>query len=64
MNFLKSIEKYFFSIFNIYYKKLKNSYFKTNIYNKKISKNIPSKYLYKPSSHIISCLVSFNKKKN
>ena len=63
MNLIKSIEKYFFSIFGIFYKKLKNSYFKTNIYNKKISKNIPLRYVYKPSPHIINCLISFNKKK-
>ena len=60
---IKSISKYFFSTVNLSLDKLRNSYFKTNFYNQKISKNIPSKYIYKPSPHIINCLVSFKKKK-
>tara|TARA_Y100001949_G_scaffold44066_1_gene36217 strand:+ start:691 stop:2313 length:1623 start_codon:yes stop_codon:yes gene_type:complete len=60
---IKSISKYFFSIFNLSLDKLRNSYFKTSFYNQKISKEIPSKYIYKPSPHIINCLVFFKKKK-
>jgi len=60
---IKSISEYFFSTFNLSLDKLRNSYFKTSFYNQKISKNIPSKYAYKPSPHIINCLVSFKKKK-
>ena len=63
MFIIKSISKYFFSTVNLSLDKLRNSYFKTNFYNQKISKNIPSKYDYKPSPHIINCLVSFKKKK-
>ena len=61
---IKSISECFFPTFNLSLNKLRNSYFKTNFYNKKISKNIPSKYIYKPSPHIINCLISFKKKKN
>jgi len=60
---IKSISKYFFSTFNLSLDKLRNSYFKTSFYNQKISKEIPSKYIYKPSPHIINCLVFFKKKK-
>ena len=60
---IKSISEYFFSTFNLSLDKLRSSYFKTSFYNQKISKNIPSKYSYKPSPHIINCLVSFKKKK-
>ena len=60
---IKSISKYFFSTFNLSLDKLRNSYFKTSFYNQKISKEIPSKYIYKPSPHIINCLVSLKKKK-
>ena len=42
---IKSISKYFFSIFNLSLDKLRNSYFKTSFYNQKISKEIPSKYI-------------------
>ena len=60
---IKSISKYFFSTFNLSLDKLRNSYFKTSFYNQKISKEIPSKYIYKPSPHIINCLVFLKKKK-
>jgi len=47
---IKSISKYFFSTFNLSLDKLRNSYFKTSFYNQKISKEIPSKYIYKQNS--------------
>ena len=64
MEKIKSIGKYFFLFFNILLFKIKKIYFKTNFYNKKISKNSPSKFNYRPSLHIISSLTSFDKKKN
>ena len=60
---IKSIGEYFFSLLYFYLNKIKIFYYKTNFYNKKISKNIPTKYIFKPSPHIINCLISFNKKK-
>ena len=62
MSGLRSISKYFFSIFDLSFDRLKKFYFKTNFYNKKISTTVPLKYSYKPSSHIINCLVSLKKK--
>ena len=60
---IKSISKYFFSTFNLSLDKLRNSYFKTSFYNQKNSKQIPTKNIYKPTPHIINCLVFFKKKK-
>ena len=59
----KSISQYFFPFYDLFYHKLKNFYFKSNFYNRKISKNIPSKFIYKPSPHIINCLILYDKKK-
>ena len=63
MKKLKSISGYFFFFFNIFLVKLKTSYFKTVFYNTKISKNLPSRFNYKPSLHIINSLMSFDKKR-
>ena len=63
MQKIKSISEYFFLIFKFFLFKLKILYFKSNFYNKKISNNLPSKFNYKPSLHIINSLTSFNKKK-
>ena len=63
MQKIKSISKYFFLIYKILLFNLKKTYFKSDFYNKKISKNLPSKFNYKPSLHIINSLISFNKKK-
>ena len=63
MQKIKSISEYFFLIFKFFLFKLKIFYFKSNFYNKKISNNLPSKFNYKPSLHIINSLTSFNKKK-
>ena len=63
MQKIKSISEYFFLICNFFLFKLKIYYFKSNYYNKKISNNLPSKFNYKPSLHIINSLTSFSKKK-
>ena len=63
MQKIKSISEYFFLTCRFFLFKLKIFYFKSNYYNKKISKNLPSKFNYKPSLHIINSLTSFNKKK-
>lgn len=63
MQKIKSISEYFFLISKFFLFKLKILYFKSNFYKKKISNNLPSKFDYKPSLHIINSLTSFNKKK-
>ena len=63
MQKIKSISEYFFLIFKFFLLKLKILYFKSNFYNKKFSNNLPTKFSYKPSLHIINSLTSFNKKK-
>ena len=63
MQKIKSISEYFFLIFKFFLFRLKIFYFKSNYYNKKILNNLPSKFNYKPSLHIINSLISFNKKK-
>lgn len=60
---IKSIFEYFFYLLKKCFLIIKYYYLKTNFYNYKISKNIPTKYLYRPSPHIINCLIYFNKKK-
>ena len=63
MQKIKSISEYFFLICKFFLFKLKIFYFTSNFYNKKISNNLPSKFNYRPSLHIINSLTSFNKKK-
>jgi len=63
MQKIKSMGEYFFLICKFFLFKLKIFYFKSNFYNKKISNNLPSKFDYKPSLHIINSLTSINRKK-
>lgn len=63
MQKIKSISEYFFLICEFFLFKLKVFYFKSNFYNNKISNNLPTKFSYKPSLHIINSLTPFNKKK-
>ena len=62
MEIIKSISKYFFSIYQIAKYNFKTTYFKTNFYNKKISKEKLNKFIYRPSPYILSSLSSFDKK--
>ena len=62
MEIIKSIAKYFFSVYKITKFNLKVAYFKTNFYNRKISKEKLDKFIYKPSPHILGSLLPFNKK--
>ena len=59
----KSISKYFFLIYKFFLYRLKNFYYKSNFYNKKITEHFTSKFSYRPSLYIINSLTSFNKKK-
>ena len=51
-------------IFNYSLNQIRKIYLNSNIYNKKISK-IDNKIIeYKPSPHILDCLIKYEKKKN
>ena len=54
------INQFFFSIFNKIYKLYLNS----NFYDKKISKTNEKDFIYKPSPHLLSSLIKYQKKKN
>ena len=53
------INRFFLSISN----QLKNIYLNSNIYDKKISQVIDKNLIYKPSPHLLSSLIKYNKKK-
>jgi len=63
MKKIKSISKYFFNTYHFFLLKLKNSYFKSNLYNRKISDSSDFKFNYKPSLYIINSLALSNKNK-
>ena len=58
---LKSIKIYFFSILKIFFLSLKNYYFKTSYYNKKLINFIPDRIFYYPSAHLSSSLTNISK---
>jgi len=53
------INQFFFSIYN----QLQKFYLNSNIYNKKISKINSKDLIYKPSPHLLSSLINYQKKK-
>ena len=57
----KSIKLYFFSILKLFLINIKNFYFKTNFYNKKLITFIPERALYTPSSYLSASLTNANK---
>ena len=58
MQKLKSIKLYFFSIIKLFSISLKNYYFSSNFYNKKLVTFIPDRIFYKPSTYLASSLTS------
>ena len=52
------INHFFLSIFN----QLRKFYLNSNFYDKKISKNYIKDFIYKPSPHLLSHLIRFQKK--
>jgi uncharacterized heparinase superfamily protein len=54
---LKSIKLYFFSIIKLIFLELKNFYFKSNFYNKKLITFVPDRIFYNPSSHLSASLI-------
>ena len=58
MKKLKGIKLYFFSIIKLFSINLKNYYFSSNFYNKKLVTFIPDRIFYKPSTYLASSLTS------
>jgi len=57
---LKSIKLYFLSIFKLFFLSFRNTYFKTNFYNKKLITSVPDRIFYSPSAHLSASLISLN----
>ena len=57
MQELKSIKLYFFSILKLLFLSFRNSYFKSNFYNKKLITFIPDRIFYNPSTHLSASLI-------
>ena len=58
MHRLKSIKLYFFSVLKLSLLNLKNYYFKSNYYNKKLITFLPSRIFYNPSSYLSASLIT------
>ena len=54
------INRFFLNIFD----QLRKFYLISNFYDKKISKLINKDLIYKPSPHLLSSLIKYQKKKN
>ena len=54
------IDQFFFSILN----QLRSVYLNSNFYDKKISKISSKNLIYKPSPHLLSSLIKYQRKKN
>ena len=57
MQRLKSIKLYFFSIIKLILLGVKNLYFKSNFYNKKLITFVPDRIFYNPSTHLSASLI-------
>ena len=57
---LKSIKLYFFSIIKLFFLNLKNYYFKSKFYNKKLITFIPDRIFYSPSSYLSASLTTIS----
>ena len=57
---LKSIKLYFFSILKLFFLKLRNFYFKSNFYNKKLITVVPKRFYYVPSTYLSASLTTIN----
>ena len=52
------INRFFFNIFN----KIRELYLHSSLYDKKISKTYYQNLIYKPSPHLLSSLIKYQKK--
>ena len=57
---LKSIKLYFLSILKLFFLKLRNFYFKSNFYNKKLITVVPKRFYYVPSTYLSASLTTIN----
>ena len=57
---LKSIKLYFFSIIKLFILSIKNFYFRSNFYNKKLITFIPDRIFYSPSTYLSASLITIN----
>jgi len=55
---LKSIKLYLFSILKLFFLNIRDFYFRTNYYNKKLITFIPERIFYNPSTYLSSSLTS------
>ena len=56
----KSIKLYFFSILKLFFLSLRNFYFKSNFYNKKLITFIPDRIFYNPSTYLSASLTAIS----
>ena len=57
---LKSIKLYFFSYLKLFFLSIKNFYFESNYYNKKLITFIPNRIFYNPSTYLAASLTTIN----
>ena len=60
MQKLKSIKLYFFSILKLFILSLRNYYYRSSFYNKKLITFVPDRIFYNPSTHLSSSLTTIN----
>ena len=60
MNRLKSIKLYFLSIYKLLFLNLKNFYFQSKFYNKKLITFVPDRIFYTPSTYLSNSLIAAN----
>jgi len=60
MNKIKSIKLYFLSIYKLLFLNLKNFYFRSKFYNKKLITFVPDRIFYIPSTYLSNSLIPIN----
>ena len=58
MHRLKSIKLYFFSIIKLFFLSIRNYYFRSNYYNRKLITFIPDRIFYNPSTYLSASLTT------
>ena len=60
MQGLKSIKLYFFSILKLFFLSIRNFYFRSNFYNKKLTTFVPDRIIYSPSTYLSASLTTIS----
>ena len=60
MQELKSIKLYFFSILKLFFLSIRNFYFRSNFYNKKLITFVPDRIIYSPSTYLSASLTTIS----